>query len=80
MDDREIRNLLEKTQKRVRELEEEVDRLEAELDHERRWHDVTAEALAVAEQKLIPHPGEQREVVRLQAQVKALQELLKPKK
>lgn len=80
MNDRELRNLLEKTQKRVRELEDEVDRLEAELEHERRWHDVTADALATAEQKLIPHPGEQRDTVRLQAQVKALQGLLKQKK
>lgn len=62
-DERALRDLLEKTQAYVREL----DACEAELIDGRALREATEDALAIAEQKLIPHPGEQRENVRLQA-------------
>ncbi len=70
-DDRQLRDALEKAQGRIKTLERLL--AEESEDREALADDflVLRQALDDAEQKLLPAPGEQRELVRLHAQLQA---------
>lgn len=72
-EDRELRDALERSQARVKQLERLL--AEESEDRETLVLEIAAleEALADAERRLLPPPGEKRELVRLNAQVHALQ-------